>query len=105
MTRRKLPAGRVFLHDEIAAVLRERDNRWMTSDLIAAAINDRGLFRSLTGAPVTAKNVRSRLGHANYRPMFERNGRMIRLAPDMLDRPHVRARPSSSDRRGWASPA
>lgn len=70
----------VTLHEEIAVVLTAHDNRWMTAEEIAHAVNDRGRFRTIYGGPAAAKHVRARVADRFYRHLFERDGNGIRLA-------------------------
>jgi len=68
---------RVYLHDEIAAVLRARGNRWMTTTELAQAVNGRGLYRKRDGTEVAAFQVHGRT--KNYTRIFERDKSRVRL--------------------------
>jgi len=68
---------RVRLHDEITAILRER-NGWMTTQEIADAVTNRARYKKRDGSTViTALNVHGRT--RNYPGLFERAGSRVRL--------------------------
>ena len=78
---------RVFLHDEMAAILDGRGNAWTTASEMAALVNGRGIYEMTPRAEasrVTTSQIRTR---ARLKPhMFERRGNPVRLrrkiAPD-----------------------
>lgn len=80
------PAGRgvltgdqkVTLHEEIAAILREHDNQWMTTDQLARLVARRGRYIKRDGTSnVSAFQVHGRT--RNYSQLFERQGTRVRL--------------------------
>src|SRR5207244_4621431 len=65
-------SGAPTLHLEIARILREHDNRWLTTREVADLVNDAGRYeRGVTG-PVTPYQVHGRT--KNYAAVFERKG-------------------------------
>lgn len=68
---------RITLQAEIADLLREGGNAWMTTSDIAMAVNSRGRFHKQDGSEVTAFQVRRRT--RNYAKLFERQGSRVRL--------------------------
>jgi len=78
--------GQSPLHHEILAVMSENGGA-MTVSEIAAAIRRRGRYlaprRSL---PVTPELVSRRVSNPHYRSLFQREGRMLRLA-DPIKKP------------------
>ena len=69
--------GPITLHDELADILREHANPWMTTEELAAEVNLRGNYRKEDGSTVTAFQVHGRTG--NYNQIFERDGSRVRL--------------------------
>lgn len=73
------PSGRVGLHDEMIAVLRERGP--MTAGDLAAAIADRGRYTPpRSGKPLDAAMVSQRASNPTYRARFRRAEGRIGLA-------------------------
>lgn len=73
-----LKAQHTNLWDAMAAVLKMNPKRTMHAVDIARIINERGLYQTRDGRPVTAVQVRARVGHRPDR--FEAlGGNMIRL--------------------------
>lgn len=70
-------SARVYLHHELAAVLRTRGNVWTTTRELAEAVNARGRYRKGDGTAVTAFQVHGRT--KNYTRIFERVGSRVRL--------------------------
>jgi hypothetical protein len=68
---------RVILHHEIARILRERGNRWMTTEELARAVNDAANYQKKDGTPVTAFQIHGRT--RNYPQVFDRDGSRVRL--------------------------
>lgn len=68
--------GRVTLHEEIAAILREHDG-WMTTQEIADAVNERGSYSKKDGSAMDAFQIHGR--SKNYPDLFERDGSKVRL--------------------------
>lgn len=66
-----------YLHDEIARILRDAGNQWMTTDEIAAEVNTSRRYRTRKGTDVTAFQIHGRT--RNYKGMFERDGSRVRL--------------------------
>jgi hypothetical protein len=66
-----------YLHDEIARILRDAGNRWMTTHEIAAEVNTARRYRTRKGTDVTAFQIHGRT--RNYGGMFERDGSRVRL--------------------------
>ena len=65
------------LHEEIARLLREDGNRWMTTYELASEINAAGRYRKRDGSAVTPFQVHGRT--RNYENLFERDGSRVRL--------------------------
>ena len=63
----------VTLHEEIAAILSDSGNRWMTAREIARMVNKRGRYRRKDGAPMETGQVWARICKPRYSHMFERN--------------------------------
>jgi hypothetical protein len=78
-------ARRVLLHDEIARILRDAPDAWMTTDEIASAVNTAGRYRKRDGTDVTAFHVHGRT--RNYPTLFERQGSRVRLRDSTLAGP------------------
>lgn len=69
---------RVALHDEIAAVIRDRGPA--TAAELASAIVERGKYRPPRSAkPLDAATVNSRVSNPTYRALFRRSGHQIGL--------------------------
>ena len=64
---------RVYLHEEIAAILSDSGNRWMTASEIASLVNERGRYRKKDRTPMETRQVWRRVSHSRYSHMFERN--------------------------------
>jgi hypothetical protein len=72
--------GQSPLHHEILAVMSENGGA-MTVSEIAAAIRSRGRYLApRSGLPVTPELVSRRVSNPHYRALFEREGRLLRLA-------------------------
>ncbi|MFL5796554.1 MAG: GIY-YIG nuclease family protein [Actinomycetota bacterium] len=67
----------VTLHVEIADILRERRNHWMTTQELADAVNARGRYSKRDGSAVTAFQIHGRT--RNYGQLFDRDGSAVRL--------------------------
>ena len=68
---------RPYLHDEIAAILKENGNAWMTTREVAKLVNVRDRYRKRDGSQVTDYQIH---GRTRNRPeMFEREGSKLRL--------------------------
>src|SRR5436190_60282 len=48
---------RVLLHDELAAILRGRENWWTTTTDLAAEVNRRGRYKKRDGSTVSAPHL------------------------------------------------
>ena len=59
------------LHDEIAAILADNGNRWMTTREIAALVNKRGRYRKRDGSAVMPGQITARIAKPRYSHMFE----------------------------------
>ena len=71
-------SGKVTLHAEIADILRENGNRWMTTQEIARLVARRGRYKKQDRTSnVTAFQVHGRT--KNYPKLFERQGSNLRL--------------------------
>ena len=68
---------RPYLHDEIAAILNENGNIWMTTREVAKLVNVRDRYRKRDGSPVTDFQIHGRT--RNHPEMFERDGSKVRL--------------------------
>jgi len=70
---------RVTLHEELLAILESYDNRWMSLDELAAAVNERGRYHKTDGSAVAPGQVqlRTRTG-GSYDHLFEREGKLVR---------------------------
>jgi hypothetical protein len=71
------PSRSLTLHDAIALVLNEENNRWMSVRELADAINGRGLYCKRDGSKVEQNQIHART--RNYEQIFEKNGPNIRL--------------------------
>lgn len=69
--------SRPTLHAEIASILDEEGNSWLTTEEIAKRVNERGAFRKKDGSLVTAFQIHGRT--RNYADIFERDGSRVRL--------------------------
>jgi hypothetical protein len=65
------------LHEELAEILREHGNRWMTTTELANAVNERGIYEKRDGSAVTDFQVHGRT--RNYDKLFERDSTRVRL--------------------------
>ena len=64
--------ARVKLHDEMADILNENGNQWMTKDEIAALVNQRGRYQKTARAKrVDVSPGQIRLRALKYQHMFE----------------------------------
>jgi len=72
-----------YLHDEIARILRDAGNRWMTTHEIAAEVNLARRYRTREGTDVTAFQIHGRT--RNYSTLFERDGSRVRLRTSIPD--------------------
>ena len=68
--------AKVTLHEEIAAILRQRGG-WMTTQEIADTVNERGNYVKKDGSAVTDFQIHGRT--RNYPQLFERDGSRVRL--------------------------
>lgn len=73
--------GSIKLHDEIAVILRERGNGWMTTQQIADEVARRGRYIKRDGSSdVTAFQIHGRTKESrSYSRLFERQGSRVRL--------------------------
>lgn len=69
--------GSTTLHEEIAAILAESDEEWMTTSSIASRVNVRGRYQKSDGSPVTPYQIHGRT--KSYPKLFERDGSRVRL--------------------------
>jgi hypothetical protein len=65
------------LHEELADIVRNHGNRWITRTELADAVNERGIYKKRDGSPVTDFQVHGRT--RNYNQLFERDGSRVRL--------------------------
>ena len=73
--------ARILLHDEIAAILTDNGNRWMTTREIAALVNERGRYKKTARAKTPdVREFQIRLRARNYPCLFESDGKNVRLA-------------------------
>lgn len=63
----------VTLHEEIAAILSDSGNRWMTASEIASLVNERGRYRKKDRTPMETGQVWARICKPRYNHMFERS--------------------------------
>lgn len=76
--RARTTGGRVTLHEEIAAILRLRGNRWMTTTELASEVAARQVYVKRDGtSDVTPFQIHGRT--KNYTDLFERDGIRVRL--------------------------
>lgn len=77
----RISPERVKLHDEIADILRENGNRWMTTEELARAVARRKRYVKRDGtSKVTAFQIHGRTKESgSYAHIFERNGSKLRL--------------------------
>ena len=68
-----------YLHEEIAAILANNANQWMTAREIAALVNRRGRYRKRDGSAVMPGQIAARIAKPKYSHMFER-ARTMRLS-------------------------
>ena len=71
--------AKIDLHDEIAAILTENGNCWMTPREIAALVNKRRRYRKRDGSAVMPKQIAARISKPDYSHMFE-PARTVRLS-------------------------
>lgn len=72
--------ARILLHDEIAAILTNAGDRWMTACEIAGLVNERGRYEKTASAKTRdVQPFQVRLRAKNYPRMFETDGDRIRL--------------------------
>lgn len=69
--------GKVTLHDEIVAILRESGVASMSTSEIAARVNARGRYQKRDGSAVTAYQIHGRT--KNYSDLFDRDGTRVSL--------------------------
>ena len=69
---------RPTLHAEIARILHDHGNRWMTTIEIAAAVIDADRYTKTDGSAVTDFQIHGRT--KTYPDLFERDGARVRLA-------------------------
>lgn len=69
--------GSTSLHVEIAAILAESGEEWMTTSSIASEVNARGHYEKADGSPVTSYQIHGRT--RKYPRLFERDGSRVRL--------------------------
>ncbi len=73
--------ARVFLHDEMAAILAEHGDPWMTASEIARLVNERSLYKKTARAKTPdVQGFQILLRAKNYPAMFERDGKSVCLA-------------------------
>lgn len=72
-----IPTERMKLHDAMVEVLKSDPTGMSRAVHIAAAINERGLYRMQDGRPVEGQQVTARVGR--YPHLFEREGTFIKL--------------------------
>jgi hypothetical protein len=65
------------LHEALAQILRENDNRWMTARELTDEVNRRRLYRKRDGSAVEVNQVHART--KNYEDVFEKSDGRIRL--------------------------
>ncbi|MEY2553272.1 MAG: hypothetical protein QOC57_1132 [Ilumatobacteraceae bacterium] len=65
------------LHEALAFLIKEGSNRWVAIKDLAAAVNERRLYRKKDGSPVDVNQVHARIN--NYEYLFEKNGSRVRL--------------------------
>ena len=69
---------RITLHEELADILREHGNRWMTTQQLVDRVAERGRYLKKDGtSDVSAFQVHGRT--RNYSHLFERDGVRVRL--------------------------
>jgi len=69
----------ITLHFEMAEILRERDNAWMSSKDLAALVNTRGRYIKKHGSSPTVSDWQIRARARKYPQLFERDGSRVRL--------------------------
>jgi peptidoglycan hydrolase CwlO-like protein len=72
-----LPERRRTLHEAMALVLREQQNRWMTVHELADAVNRRALYEKRDRSAVDPSQIHARAN--KYPHIFEKNGSSVRL--------------------------
>ena len=74
--------GRLFLHDEIKAILTENGNRPMAAVEIARLVNERGLYEKTARAKTPdVREFQIRLRARKYPHIFDMDGDCISLKP------------------------
>lgn len=68
---------RITLHDELAAILREQDNAWMTVQDLADTVNARQRYAKRDGSPVDPSQIHARA--SSYPTIFEKDSGRVRL--------------------------
>ena len=72
---------RIRLHDEIAAILTDNDNLWMTYGEISRQVNERGRYKkTATAITPEVREFQIRLRARNYPDKFEIDGDRVRLS-------------------------
>ncbi len=72
---------RVYLHDEIKAILIENGKGWMTASKIAQRVKERGIYKKTERAKTpNVEPFQVRLRAKNKPQMFELDGANIRLS-------------------------
>lgn len=82
------PTSRILtLHEAVAQVLSEHENRWMTARELADIVNERKLYRKKDGTEVEVNQVHART--TNYKKLFEKDASRIRLRNGSSDTSRV----------------
>jgi serine/threonine-protein kinase len=71
------PRPQTTLHGELATILQERGNPWLTTADLATAVNERRRYTQHDGSEVTDFQVHGRT--RNYPQIFQRDGNNVRL--------------------------
>ncbi len=69
--------GDPTLHAELAAILHDAGNAWLSVTELTTSVNERGRYRTRLGAPVARLSVDMRT--RRYSELFERRGSSVRL--------------------------
>jgi hypothetical protein len=77
----RVRSGSLTLHEEIADILNENDNEWMTTLEIARSANRRSKYQKRDGSEISAFQIHGRT--RNYGDLFERDGSKVRLIEDV----------------------
>jgi hypothetical protein len=72
-------SGVLKLHEAMAVALRQRGNTWTKISDLAHMINAQRLYTKGDGSQVESNQLHARANRPTYRPMFEKDGPMIRL--------------------------